>query len=182
MRHLKRNKKLGRKGDHRNAMLANMVASLIEHKRITTTLARAKAVRPVAEKLVTLGKRALAAAEAAKSAVDEKEKAAHTAENVHCRRLAAAKLRRQPRSLFAGTKKHPGKARREEWREHHDLVHILVDKIAPLFKDRTGGYTRILKLGDRRGDAGATAILEWVEIAAPAQPTPAAEGGEAKAG
>jgi large subunit ribosomal protein L17 len=57
MRHLKRNAKLGRKGAHRNAMLANMVCSLITHKRVTTTLAKAKAVRPVAEKMVTLGKK-----------------------------------------------------------------------------------------------------------------------------
>ena len=56
MRHLKRNAKLGRKGAHRNAMLANMVCSLITHKRVTTTLAKAKAVRPVAEKMVTLSR------------------------------------------------------------------------------------------------------------------------------
>ena len=57
MRHLKRTAKLGRKGDHRNAMLANMVRSLIKKKRITTTLAKAKAARPVAEKMITLGKK-----------------------------------------------------------------------------------------------------------------------------
>ena len=170
MRHLKRNKKLGRKGDHRNAMLANMVCSLIEHKRITTTLARAKAARPVAEKLVTIGKRALAASEAAAGASDDKAKAALQAENVHCRRLLAARLRQQPRSLFPGTAKHPGKAKREEWRASHDVVHILCDQIAPLFKQRPGGYTRILRLGDRRGDSGAMAVLEWVELAAPAAP------------
>ena len=62
MRHLKRTAKLGRTGEHRNAMLANLVCSLIKHKRITTTLAKAKAARPVAEKLVTLGKMALRAA------------------------------------------------------------------------------------------------------------------------
>lgn len=56
MRHLKRTAKLGRTGSHRNAMLANMVCSLIKHRRVTTTLAKAKAVRPLAEKMVTLGK------------------------------------------------------------------------------------------------------------------------------
>ncbi|MCW5557617.1 MAG: hypothetical protein KIT22_07285, partial [Verrucomicrobiae bacterium] len=75
MRHLKRNKKLGRKGDHRNAMLANLVGSLIKHRRVTTTLSKAKAARPVAEKLVTLGKRAQAALSLAASASDPKAKA-----------------------------------------------------------------------------------------------------------
>lgn len=163
MRHLKRNKKLGRKGDHRNAMLANLAASLIEHKRVTTTLARAKAVRPVAEKLLTIGKRAHAAAEAAQGAADDKAKALHQAENVHCRRLVAARLRQQPRTLFKGTKQRPGKAQREAWRNQHDVVHILCDVLAPLFKQRSGGYTRIMRLQDRRGDSGAMAIIEWVE-------------------
>lgn len=70
MRHLKRTAKLGRTGSHRNAMLANLACSLIKHKRITTTLAKAKALRPVAEKLVTLGKRG----------------------TLHARRLAASRL------------------------------------------------------------------------------------------
>jgi large subunit ribosomal protein L17 len=70
MRHLKRTAKLGRTGQHRNAMLANLVCSLIEHKRVTTTLAKAKAARSVAEKMVTLGKRG----------------------TIHDRRLAAARL------------------------------------------------------------------------------------------
>jgi large subunit ribosomal protein L17 len=73
MRHLKRTAKLGRTGQHRNAMLANLVCSLIEHKRITTTLAKAKAARSVAEKMVTLGKRG----------------------TIHDRRLAAARLHQE---------------------------------------------------------------------------------------
>jgi len=177
MRHLKRNKKLGRKGDHRNAMLANLVGSLIKHKRVTTTLAKAKAARPVAEKLLTLGKRAVAAASAAAAATDEKAKAAALAENVHCRRLVAARLRQQPRSHFKGTATVKGKALREAWKTEHDVVHILVDNIAPAFKDRSGGYTRILRLGQRQGDSGQEAILEWVDFAssAAAAPAPAAE-------
>ncbi len=71
MRHLKRTAKLGRTGTHRNAMLANLVTSLIKHKRVTTTLAKAKAARPVAEKLVTLGKKG----------------------TLHARRLAASRLK-----------------------------------------------------------------------------------------
>lgn len=174
MRHLKRNKKLGRKGDHRNAMLANLVGSLIKHKRVTTTLAKAKAARPVAEKLLTLGKRAVAAAAVAASSSDEKAKAAAVAENVHCRRLVAARLRQQSRSLFKGTAKVKGKVLREAWKSEHDVVHILVDSIAPAFKDRTGGYTRILRLGQRQGDAGQEAILEWVDFASASTEAPAA--------
>ena len=163
MRHLKRNKKLGRKGDHRNAMLANLVCSLIKHQRVTTTLAKAKAARPVAEKLLTLGKRSQAALALAASSSDAKAKVAATAESVHCRRLVAAKLRQQPRTHFTGTPKVKGKVLRDKWREEHDVVHLLCDHIAPVFKDRTGGYTRIVRLGERQGDAAQTAILEWVE-------------------
>src|SRR5438876_8912716 len=117
MRHLKRTAKLGRTGQHRNAMLANLVCSLIKHKRVTTTLAKAKAVRPVAEKMVTLGKSG----------------------SIHDRRLAAARLHQE------------------------DAVRILFNEIAPTQKERRGGYTRIIKLAQRQGDASQLAILEWVD-------------------
>ena len=119
MRHLKRTAKLGRTGEHRNAMLANLVCSLIKHKRVTTTLAKAKAARSVAEKMVTLGK----------------------AGSLHDRRLAAARLHQE------------------------DAVKILFNEIAPAQKERRGGYTRIVKLGQRQGDASQRAILEWVDVA-----------------
>ena len=135
MRHLKHTAKLGRTGSHRNAMLANLVSSLIKHRRITTTLAKARAARPVAEKMITLGKKG----------------------TLHARRLAAARLRQQPRTL------HRRKADREVWRKQHDLVRILFEDLAPTFKERRGGYTRIVKLGQRQGDAAQRAILEWVE-------------------
>jgi large subunit ribosomal protein L17 len=173
MRHLKRNHKLGRSSEHRNAMLANLVCSLIKHKRVTTTLPKAKAARAVAEKLLTLGKRAQEAVAAAGTAGDEKQKLALTAENIHCRRLAAARLRQQGRNHFPGTKKYPGKVERVKFRDNEDVVHILFDKIAPLFKTRNGGYTRILRLGIRRGDSGQEAILEWVETPAETALTPA---------
>jgi large subunit ribosomal protein L17 len=146
MRHLKRTAKLGRTSEHRNAMLANLVCSLIKHKRITTTLAKAKAARPVAEKMITLGKTG----------------------TIHARRLAAARLRHQARTL------HRRKADREAWRQKEDVVRILFDELAPGFKDRRGGYTRIIKLGARQGDAGQKAILEWVEgvVAAVSSSTP----------
>lgn len=171
MRHLKRTAKLGRTGEHRNAMLANMACSLIKAKRVTTTLAKAKALRPVIEKLVTLGCRANQAVEAAATA-DAQQKAALTAENVHCRRLVAARLRQQARTLFKGTPKRKGKILRDRWRENEDVVHILFDKIAPQFKGRNGGYTRILRLSERQGDAAQLAIIEFVEneSAAPTEP------------
>jgi large subunit ribosomal protein L17 len=130
MRHLKRTAKLGRTSEHRNAMLANLVCSLIEHKRVTTTLAKAKAARSVAEKLVTLGKSG----------------------TVHDRRLAVARLHQE------------------------SAAKILFKDIAPAFKDRKGGYTRIVKLEQRQGDAAQRAILEWVDFApAAAEAAPVAE-------
>src|SRR5215469_12859817 len=118
MRHLKRTAKLGRTGEHRNRMLANLVCSLIKHKRVTTTLAKARAARSVAEKMVTLSK----------------------AGSLHDRRLAVARLHQE------------------------DAVKILFAEIAPAQKDRPGGYTRIIKLGQRQGDAGQRAILEFVDM------------------
>ena len=177
MRHLKRNKKLGRKGDHRNAMLANLVSSLIKHKRVTTTLAKAQAARPVAEKLLTLGKLANEALATASSTSDAAGKAKAAAANVHNRRLVAARLRQQARSHFKGTPTAKGKQLREAWKQDHDVVHILCDTIAPAFKSRNGGYTRILRLGQRQGDAGQLAILEWVDfnaVAETAAPAPTA--------
>ena len=129
MRHRKRTAKLGRQFEHRNAMLANMVCSLIKHKRIQTTLAKAKAVRSVAEKMVTLGKRG----------------------SIHDRRLASARLHQE------------------------EAVRILFNEIAPTHKERNGGYTRIIRLNQRQGDAAELAILEWVDIGVAEPETPKAE-------
>ena len=130
MRHLKKTAKLGRTSEHRNAMLANLVCSLIIHKRVTTTLAKAKAARPVAEKMVTLGKSG----------------------TVHDRRLAVARLHQE------------------------DAAKILFKEIAPVYKDRKGGYTRIVKMNQRNGDAAQRAIIEWVDFApAATEVAPAAE-------
>lgn len=136
MRHLKRTAKLGRTGTHRNAMLANMVCSLIKHKRITTTLAKAKAARSVAEKILTLGKSG----------------------TLHDRRLVTARLHAHGRSLKLS------KEEQKKWRQNDDVVRILFEELAPLFKDRRGGYTRIIQLGQRNGDSAQLAILEWVEL------------------
>lgn len=134
-------------------MLANMVCSLIKHKRITTTLAKAKAARPVVEKMVTLGKQG----------------------TIHARRLATARLHAH------GPTVQLTKDQRQKWREQEDVVRILFDEIAPAFKERRGGYTRIVRLGERQGDAAQRAILEWVDFVATA-PVPAetAPGEETK--
>ena len=152
MRHRKRTAKLGRTGRHRNAMLANLVCSLIKHKRVATTLAKAKAARSVAEKILTLGK----------------------AGTIHARRLAAARLRQHARTL------HKNKAAREAWRQNEDVVRILFEDLAPGFKERNGGYTRIIKLGQRQGDAAQRAILEWVEFSGLAAAEPAEARAETK--
>ena len=135
MRHLKRTAKLGRTSTHRNAMLANLVCSLIMHKRVTTTMAKAKAARSVAEKMVTLGKSG----------------------TLHHRRLAVARLHQE------------------------DAAKMLFKEIAPAFKERNGGYTRIVKMGQRQGDAAQRAILEWVDYVPPAPaPVEAAPAEETK--
>ena len=144
MRHLKRTAKLGRTFEHRNAMLANMVCSLIKHKRITTTLAKAKAARSVAEKMVTLGKKG----------------------TLHARRQVAAKLHTR------GTTLELTKAERAKWRTNEDILRILFEDIAPAFKGRAGGYTRIIQLEQRPGDSANKAILEWVDEVVTAAPAP----------
>lgn len=119
MRHQKKTIKLGRTAEHRKALLANQVCSLIEHERIKTTLAKAKAVRPLAEKMVTLGKNG----------------------SLHARRTALAVLRQK------------------------NAVKKLFDNIAPRSGDRKGGYTRIIRLGQRQSDSASVAFIEWVDAA-----------------
>ena len=114
MRHRKGYRKLGRGPAHRRATLRNLVTNLLERERITTTLVRAKALQPLAEKMITLGKR----------------------DTLHARRQAAAFLLHPP------------------------VVKKLFSTLAPRFADRPGGYTRIVRAGWRRGDAGDVAIIE----------------------
>jgi large subunit ribosomal protein L17 len=117
MRHHRAGKKLGRDAAHRRALYANLAGSLIEHGRIKTTEAKAKAVKPFAEQMITLGKRG----------------------DLSARRQALARLRSQ------------------------DVVHVLFAEVAPRFTDRPGGYTRIVKLGPRAGDAAEMVYLELVD-------------------
>ncbi|MDX6387460.1 MAG: large subunit ribosomal protein [Gaiellaceae bacterium] len=117
MRHHRSGKKLGRDSAHRKALYSNLAGALIEHGRIKTTEAKAKAVKPFAEQMITLGRRG----------------------DLHARRLALAELRSQ------------------------DVVHQLFADVGPRFADRPGGYTRIVKLGPRYGDAAQMVYLELVD-------------------
>jgi large subunit ribosomal protein L17 len=118
VRHHRSGKKLGRDSAHRKALYANLTGELIEHGRVRTTLAKAKAVRPVAEEMITLGRRG----------------------DLHARRQALSFLRSQ------------------------DVVYKLFSDVGPRFKDRPGGYSRIVKLGPRQGDAAEMAYLELVDF------------------
>ena len=129
MRHQKKTIKLGRTAEHRKALLANQVCSLIEHQRIKTTLAKAKAVRPLAERMVTLGKSG----------------------SLHARRTAFATLHQK------------------------NAVKKLFDDIAPRSAERNGGYTRIVKLGQRMSDSAPMAFIEWVDMAEVVEEKPAKE-------
>ena len=129
MRHQRAGKKLGRDSAHRRALYANLAGALIEHGRIKTTVTKAKAVRPTAEQMITLGRRG----------------------DLHARRQAMAYLRSQ------------------------EVVHKLFAEVAPRFRQRAGGYSRIVRLGPRAGDAAEMAYLELVDFSAEEQAEEKAE-------
>ncbi len=124
MRHRNDHRKLNRTSEHRQAMLRNMVCSLIEHGRVTTTLHKAKEARRYAERCITIGKRAAATVD------------------------PAQRLRFARQALSA--------------LHDHKAVKRLIETVAPTFKDRHGGYTRIMRAGHRLGDAAPIAIFELV--------------------
>ena len=117
MRHGNAHRKLNRTAEHRRAMFANMAVALIKHEQIVTTLPKAKDLRPVVEKLITLGKRG----------------------DLHARRQAIAQMR------------------------DIEIVRKLFEVIGPRYKDRNGGYTRVLKAGFRHGDNAPVAVIELVD-------------------
>ena len=116
MRHRKKGRGLSRSPSHRKATLRNMATSLFRHERITTTTARAKELRPYAERLITLARRG----------------------DLHARRLAARRI------------------------ADREILGKLFDDIGPRYAERPGGYTRVLKLGNRQGDAADMALIELV--------------------
>jgi large subunit ribosomal protein L17 len=117
MRHASGYRKLNRTNEHRKAMFANMASSLIEHEQIKTTLPKAKELRRIVDKLITLAKRG----------------------DLHARRLAAAEIKQEP------------------------AVAKLFDTLGARYKDRAGGYSRVLKAGFRYGDMAPMAIIELVD-------------------
>jgi large subunit ribosomal protein L17 len=117
MRHGYRGRRFARSAEHRKAMFMNMSQALIKHEQIVTTLQKAKDLRPVVEKLITLGKRG----------------------DLHARRQAIAQI------------------------QDIALVKKLFDVLGPRYKDRNGGYTRVLKAGFRFGDNAAMAVIEFVD-------------------
>ena len=140
MRHRKKGRKLSRTASHKKATMRNMATSLFRHERIETTTAKAKELRPYAERLITLARRG----------------------DLHARRLAATKI------------------------QDREVLGKLFGDIAPRFAERPGGYTRIIKLGPRRGDGASMCVIEFVDAelspvsddadgGAADEPTPAAE-------
>lgn len=129
MRHAKAGRKLSRTPSHRKAMFANMAASLIRHEQIVTTLPKAKELKPIVDRLVTLGKRG----------------------DLHARRQAISQI---------GDKQ---------------AVSKLFETLADRYRERNGGYTRVLRAGFRQGDSAPVAVIELVDR------DPAAKGAEDKA-
>ncbi|MGB9772052.1 MAG: 50S ribosomal protein L17 [Candidatus Kapaibacteriota bacterium] len=136
MRHLKKGWKLKRTSSHRKALLRNLAISLLEHKKIVTTVAKAKALRPFVEKIITRAKRAVL-----------RERNGQLPEgqtvDVYARRLVGRLIHQK------------------------GVLQELFDTIAPAVLDRPGGYTRIVKLGFRRGDAAELAAIELVDWSSP---------------
>jgi large subunit ribosomal protein L17 len=117
MQHGRLGRRFGRQSEHRQAMFANMAASLIKHEQIVTTLAKAKDLKRMVDKYITLAKRG----------------------DLNSRRLAASRMRDEA------------------------MVKKLFDTLAPRYKDRSGGYTRVLKAGYRYGDSAPVAVIEFVD-------------------
>ena len=136
MRHRVVGRRLNRSSGHRRALRRGLVTALIQHERIETTEAKARAIRGQAEKLITLAKRGL---------VSEQE---DPSRGVHARRLAAGRLNRWVTGSDG---------------VRVDILEKLFEEIAPRYRDRPGGYTRMYKLGPRRGDAASMVLLELVE-------------------
>ena len=136
MRHRVAGKRLNRSSGNRKALRRNLVTALLQHERIETTEAKARAIRGQAEKLITLAKRGLVA---------EQE---DPARGVHARRLAVGRMNRWVTGSDGVTV---------------DILSKLFNDIAPRYEDRPGGYTRMYKLGPRKGDAAPMVLLELVE-------------------
>ncbi len=140
MRHRVSGRRLGRDTAHRKALRKNLIAELITHEQVLTTEAKARMLRPAAEKIITMAKRGLVKGEQ------------DPANTIHARRLVAARIAR-----FRQAVDDDGDV------EDVDVVKKLFDDIAPRFADRPGGYTRMVKIGKRSGDNADMALLMLVD-------------------
>ncbi len=152
MRHGNAGRKFDRNTSHRRAMLKNLAANLVLHERIETTDAKAKELRRVAERLITRAKRLGVVAYTPQAELSDKDKA---------RRLAAQRVVASiiPRFGVKTEKGGPG--------TKVDLVEKIFVDLAKRFSERPGGYTRIIKVGPRRGDNAPISLIEWVDAAGP---------------
>jgi large subunit ribosomal protein L17 len=142
MRHRIHGRRLNRSSAHRTALRKNLVADLICHEQIVTTEAKARTIRPAAERMITLAKRGLAKGQ--DNPIDE----------VHARRLAAARL---PKTRVVEDD--------DGYFSEINVVKHLFEEVAPRFVDRPGGYTRMVKIGKRPGDNAEMAVLMLVDDA-----------------
>ncbi|MCA9897787.1 MAG: 50S ribosomal protein L17 [Anaerolineales bacterium] len=138
MRHRVSGRKLGRDSAHRKALRKNMIAELLVHEQILTTEAKARMLRPAAEKIITMAKRGLAKNDPAQA--------------IHARRLIAARIAR-----FRQAEDEDGAT------EDVDVVKKLFDDIAPRYANRPGGYTRMVKIGKRSGDNADMAMIMLID-------------------
>ena len=158
MRHRHSGRQLGRNASHRKAMFRNMATSLLEHGRIKTTEAKAKELRKVVEKLITLSKRVPPSALAGAGSAEETARL--KAQRVHAVRQA------------------------RQWVKNRDVLQKLFSEYSELYEHRPGGYTRILKIGRRAGDNAPMTMIELVQEpygadgAVKAAPAPAPEADE----
>jgi len=165
MRHGRKGRHLGRDSGHRRALYRNLMTELFRHERITTTEAKARAIRPMAERLVTKARkgRAERVLELAKQRDVQKLSAWFSAKRAA--QLVALVDQGNEQALQKMAQEMALHARRQVLAvlSDKDVTHKLVDEIAPRFEDRPGGYTRMFKLGTRQGDASHIAVLELVE-------------------
>jgi large subunit ribosomal protein L17 len=165
MRHRKAGRHLGRESGHRRALYRNLMTELFRHERIKTTEAKARAVRPLAERLVTKARKARPerVVELARQRDAQKLSAWFSAKRAD--QLIALAEQGDEDALEQMAEQMTLHARRQVLAllSDKDVAHKLVEDIAPRFEDRPGGYTRMFKLGMRRGDASKMALLELVE-------------------
>jgi large subunit ribosomal protein L17 len=165
MRHRKKGRRLNRSSGHRRALYRNLMTELFRHERIKTTEAKARAVRPLAERLVTKARKGRADRLVDLAKQRDVDKLSAWFNRKRADQLIVLADQGEEEALEAMAQQMALHARRQVLATLTDkkIAHKLVDEIAPRFEDRPGGYTRMFKLGSRKGDAAKMALLELVE-------------------